>query len=93
MMPALLPLSETRVRDESRLAAAIAAAHSVHRQRIMRLALLCLAEYALGLTTMGFGLSIDGGDIAQVVFDAGLLVGLCGPVWTVLLSLWLQDNP
>lgn len=88
----LLRLSEPRVQDESRLAADIAAAYATHRHRTVRLIVLCLGEYAAGLSSMALGFHIDGGDAAQIVFDAGLLVALCGPVWTVLLTLWLEDN-
>lgn len=40
----LLTLSQTRIQDESRLAAAIAAGDSRYRQRTLRLSLLCSAE-------------------------------------------------
>lgn len=88
----LLPLSQTRVQDESRVAADIARAHFLHRRRIHRLVLLCLGEYLIGLSAMGLGLRIWGGDLAHIVFDAGLLIGVCGPIWTVLLTMWLEEN-
>lgn len=88
----LLPLSPARARDESRLAADIAGAYTSYRRRAVRLVLACLVEYTAGLSTMALGFRIYGGDLAQVVFDAGLLIALCGPVWTVLLTLWLEDN-
>jgi hypothetical protein len=88
----LLALSQTRIQDESRLAAAIAAGDSRYRQRTVRLVLLSIAEYAVGLSTVGLSLHINGGDLAQVVLYAGLLVALCGPIWTILLALWLEEN-
>lgn len=88
----LLPLSQARVRDESRTAADIAAAYSLHRRRILRLVLLCIGQYLVGLSAMGLGLRIWGGDLAWVVFDTGLLIGVCGPIWTVLLTMWLEEN-
>jgi hypothetical protein len=88
----LLPLSQARVQDELRLAAAIAAGASQYRRRAVRLLLACIAEYVVGLSTIGLSLHIYGGDLAQVAFYGGLLVALCGPVWTVLLALWLEEN-
>jgi len=88
----LLPLSQARVQAELRLAAAIAAGASQYRRRAVRLLLACIGEYAVGLSTIGLSLHIYGGDLAQVAFYAGLLVALCGPVWTVLLTLWLEEN-
>lgn len=88
----LLPLSQTRIREEWRLAAAIAAGDSRYRQRTVRLVLCCIVEYAVGLSTVGLSLHIYGGDLAQVALYAGLLVGLCGPIWTILLALWLEEN-
>jgi len=88
----LLMLSQTRIQDESRLAAAIADGDTRYRQRAVRLVLLCIAQYAIGLSTIGLSLHIYGGDLAQVALYAGLLVALCGPIWTVLLALWLEEN-
>ena len=88
----LLQLSQTRVRDELCLAAAIAAGASRYRRRAARLLLLCIGEYAAGLSTIGLSLHIYGGDLAPIAFYAGLLVALCGPVWTVLLAMWLEEN-
>ena len=88
----LLSLSQTRIQDDSRLAAAIADGDSRYRRRTVRLSLLCIAQYAVGLSTIGLSLHIYGGDLAQVALYAGLLVALCGPIWTVLLALWLEEN-
>jgi hypothetical protein len=88
----LLPLSEARVQDELRLAAAIAAGASHYRRRAVRILLAAIAEYAAGLSMIGLSMHIHGGDLAQVAFYAGLLVALCGPIWTVLLALWLEEN-
>ena len=88
----LLTLSQTRIQDESRLAAAIAACDSRYQQGAVRLVLCCIAEYAVGLSTIGLSLHIYGGDLAQVALYAGLLVALCGPIWTILLALWLEEN-
>ncbi len=88
----LLTLSEVRIRDESRLAAAIAKADSRYRTRTVRIVLWCLGEYGVGLSLVGLSLHIYGADLAAVAFYAGMLVALCGPVWTVLLSMWLENN-
>jgi len=88
----LLALSQTRILDESRQAAAIAADDSRYRRRTARLVLSCIAEYAVGLSTIGLSLHIYGGDPAHVALYAGLLVALCGPIWTILLALWLEEN-
>jgi hypothetical protein len=90
--PRLLTLSDVRIQDESRIAAAIAAGDARYRRRIFRVLLACLGEYAVGLGVVGLSLHIYGGDLAAVAFYAGMLVALCGPVWTVLLSMWLQEN-
>ena len=88
----LLTLTQIRIQDESRLAAAIAAGDSRCRRRNVRLVLSCIAEYAVGLSMIGLSLHIYGGDLAQVALYAGLLVALCGPIWTILLALWLEEN-
>jgi hypothetical protein len=88
----LLPLSQDRIQDELRLAAAIAAGASHYRRRAVRILLACIGEYAAGLSMIVLSLHIHGSDLAQVAFYAGLLVALCGPVWTVLLALWLEEN-
>jgi hypothetical protein len=88
----LLRLSDVRIQDESRIAAAMAAGDARYRRRILRILLACLGEYAVGLTCVGLSLHIEGSDLGAVAFYAGLLVALCGPVWTVLLAMWLQEN-
>ena len=88
----LLTLPRARIRDEARIAAAIAAADSRYHKRTIRIVLACLAQYGLGLSLIGWSLHIYGGDLAAAAFYAGMLVALCGPIWTVLLSIWLQEN-
>jgi len=44
------------------------------------------------LAIIGFSVHISDGDLAPVLFYAGLLRALCGPIWTVLLTLWLEEN-
>lgn len=88
----LLTLSRDRIRDESRLAAAIRLADAQYRKRTLRITLSCLAQYGLGLTVIGLSMRIEGGDLAAVAFYGGMLIALCGPIWTVLLSMWLQEN-
>ena len=88
----LLPLSDARIRDESRIAAAIAAAESRYHKRTLRIVFSCLAQYGAGLSLVGLSLHIEGGDMAAVAFYGGMLIALCGPIWTVLLSMWLREN-
>lgn len=88
----LLTLSNVRVQDESRIAAAIARADSRYSKRLLRIILACLAEYGVGLGLLGVSWHIYGGDLAAVAFYGGMLIALCGPVWTVLLAMWLADQ-
>jgi hypothetical protein len=88
----LLTLSDVRIQDESRMAAAIAAGEARYRKGILRILFACLGEYAVGLSVVGLSLHIYGGDLGAAAFYAGMLVALSGPVWTVLLSMWLEEN-
>jgi hypothetical protein len=88
----LLPLSDARIRNETRIANAIAAGEARYHKRTLRIILACLGEYGVGLSFIGWSLHIYGGDLAQVAFYGGMLIALCGPIWTVLLSMWLEEN-
>jgi len=88
----LLTLSAVRIQDELARAAAIAADAAAYRQKTVRLILVCIADYVAGLAIIGFSLHMSDGDLAPVLFYAGLLRALCGPMWTVLLTLWLEEN-
>ncbi|OLC08621.1 MAG: hypothetical protein AUH69_06710 [Actinobacteria bacterium 13_1_40CM_4_65_12] len=88
----LLTLSEARIQAELSRAAAIAAGAAAYRRKRVRLVLICIADYVAGLAIIGFSVHISDGDLAPVLFYAGLLRALCGPIWTVLLTLWLEEN-
>ena len=45
-----------------------------------------------GLGVLWFSLWIAGSTLAQVVFYAGVVRALCGPLWTGLLSPWLEES-
>ncbi len=88
----LLTLSEARIQDELRRATAIAADAAADRRKTVRLVLICIGDYVAGLAIVGLSLHMSDGDLAPVLFYAGLLRALCGPMWTVLLSLWHEEN-
>ncbi len=95
MAPSLQPLlilSEARIQDELRRAAAVAADGAAYDRRTLRLVLICIGDYLVGLAIIGFSVHMSNGDLAEVVFYLGVLRALCVPVWTVLLSLWLEEN-
>ncbi len=85
----LLTLSEARIQEElwrAELSAADAAAYGQKRaQRV----LICTV---VGVAVLGFSLRIASSVLAQVLFYAGVLRALCGPMWTGLLSPWREEN-
>jgi hypothetical protein len=87
----LLILGEARIQDELRRAAAVASDFAAYERRTRRLVLICIDDFLIGLATIGFSLHMANGDLATVVFYLGLLRALCVPMWTVLLTLWLEE--
>ncbi len=92
-VPPLLTLPEARMQHELERAAAIAAGAAVYRRKTVRLVLVCIGDYVVGVAIMGLSLHITDVNLAQVLFYVGLLRALGGPMWTVLFSLWLEENP
>ena len=88
----LLTLSEARVQDELRRAAAIAADAAAEDQRVRRLVAICITDYLMGMGMVAFSLHIADADWGPVLFSLGLLGGVAGPIWTVLLSQWHEAN-
>ena len=88
----LLILGEARIQDELRRAAAVAADVDAYHRSNRRLVLICINDFLIGLAIVGFSLHLSNGDLARVVFYLGLLRALCVPMWTVLLTLWLEEN-
>lgn len=70
--------------------AAIDAAHYERGNR--RLLLVCINDFVVGLVIVGLSLHMVAGDVADVVFYLGLIRALCWPMWTVILTRWLEDN-
>ena len=88
----LLVLSDERIQDEVRRAAAAAAYASDHRRTTARLVALCVSDYFIGLAAIGFSFRIVGSDQAQMLFYAGVLRALGWPAWRMILSRWLEYN-
>ena len=61
----LLILSEARIQDELRRAAAVAADGAAYDRRTLRLVLICIGDYLVGLTIIGFSLHISNGDLLK----------------------------
>jgi hypothetical protein len=74
-----------------RRAAVAAADDAVYRRKIRRLVLICIYDYLVGLVIIGFSIHLTG-DLAPVLFYLGLLRAFGVPFFTVLLSLWLEQN-
>ena len=85
----LLTLSKARIEEEMWSAELMAAAAAAYGRKTARLVRICTVA---GLTVLGFSLWIASSALAQVVFYAGVLWALCGPMWTGLLSPWLEDR-
>jgi len=81
------------MQHELERAAAIAAGAAAYRRQTVRLVLVCIGDYVVGVAIMGLSLHITDVNLAQVLFYVGLLRALGGPMWTVLFSLWLEENP
>jgi hypothetical protein len=88
----LLTLSEARIQYELRRAAAIAADAAAHELRIRRLVGICITDYVSGLVMVAVSLHIADVDWGPVLFYLGLLGAVGGPIWTVLLWHWLDEN-
>jgi hypothetical protein len=69
----LLALSEARIQDELWRAELIAADAAVYGRQAARLVLICIVA---GLAVLGFSFHITGGELAQVLFYAGVLRAL-----------------
>ena len=85
----LLILSEARIQEELWSAELIAADVAAYDRKTARLVHICTAA---GLGVLWFSLWIAGSALAQVVFYAGVVRALCGPLWTGLLSPWLEES-
>ena len=88
----LLIIGDARIQDELRRAAAVAADFDAYHRQNRRLVLICINDFLIGLAIVGLSLHLSNGDLARVVFCLGLLRALCVPMWTVLLTLWLEEN-
>jgi hypothetical protein len=85
----LLTLSQARIQEElwdAELRAAGAAAYGWKTRRLVHICALG------GLAVLGFSLGIASSFLAQVVLCAGVLRALCGPIWTGLVSWWLEER-
>jgi hypothetical protein len=92
MRQPLLTLSEARVQGELRRAAALAADAAAQDRRTRRLVGICITDYLTGMMMVAVSLHIADADWGPVLFFLGLLGAVGGPIWTVLLSRWLEDN-
>ena len=85
----LLTLSQARIQEELWSAELIAVDAEAYGQKTARLIHICTVA---GLAILGFSLWIASSGLAQVVFYAGVLRALCGPMWTGLVSSWLEER-
>ncbi len=85
----LLTLSQARIQEELWNAELIVAAAAAYGRKTRRLVRICALA---GLAVLGLSLWIAGGALAQVMFYGGVLRALCGPMWTGLVSPWLEER-
>lgn len=85
----LLTLSQARIQEELWSAELMAAAAAAYGRKTRRLVRICAVA---GLVVLGLGLWIASSALAQVVFYGGVLRALCGPMWTGLVSPWLEER-
>src|SRR5260370_38775886 len=88
----LLVLGEARIQEELRRAAAVAADVAAYQRRTRRLVFICIDDFVVGLAIITVSIHMAIGDWSRVVFYLGLIRALCVPMWTVILTLWLEDN-
>jgi len=88
----LLVLGEARIQDELRRAATVAADFAAYQRQTRRLILICLDDFVVGLAIIALSMHLAVGDWARVLFYLGFIRALCVPMWTVILTLWLEDN-
>ena len=85
----LLTLSQARIQEELWSAELMAADAAAYGRKTARLVRICTVT---GLALLGFSLWVASSALAQVVFYAGVLRVLCGPMWTRVLSRWREEN-
>ncbi len=88
----LLVLSPDRIHDELHRAATVAAYDAQDRRRTLRLILLCVSDYLVGLTAIGWSFHLTNADMGLMLFYAGVLRALGWPACRVILSRWLEEN-
>ena len=88
----LLVLSPERIHDELRRAATVAAYAAQDRRRTVRLVVLCVSDYLIGLAAIGWGFHLTNADVGQIVCYAGMLRALGWPAGRVILTRWLEEN-
>src|SRR5947199_4829290 len=71
-VPPLLTLPEARMQHELERAAAIAAGAAVYRRQTVRLVLVCIGDYVVGVAIMGLSHHITDVNLAQLLFNVGL---------------------
>jgi len=89
---ALLVLGPGRIQEERDRAARAAADAAAYDRQVLRLSIVCILDFLVGLAIIAFSAQMTNGDLARVVFYIGLIRALCVPMWTVLLSIWLEGN-
>ncbi len=62
---------------------------AAYGRKTRRLVRICAVA---GLVVLGLSLWIASSALAQVVFYGGVLRALCGPMWTGLVSPWLEER-
>jgi hypothetical protein len=88
----LLVLSPERIHDELHRAATVAAYVARDHRRTLRLVLLCVSDYLVGLVAIGWSFHLTNADVGLILFYAGMLRALGWPAGRVILSRWLEEN-
>jgi hypothetical protein len=86
----LLTLSQARIQEELWSAELIAVAAAAYGRKTRRLVRICAVA---GLALLGLSLWIASSSaLTQAVFYGCVLRALCGPMWTGLVSPWLEER-
>jgi hypothetical protein len=88
----LLVLSPERIHGELDRAATLAAYAAQDHRRTVRLVLLGVSDYLVGLVAIGWSFHLSSADVGLILFYAGLLRALGWPAWRLILSRWLEEN-
>ncbi len=90
--PPLLILSEARIQRELQHARLAAEQLRVYRLQILRVLALCAFEILLGYGLGMLAFHVQGPEIGYALYLAATLLTIGGPVWTLIIWHWLEEQ-